>query len=135
MDIRDDGSSFPGILPWTFNMISNNPGGNEAVLAFSGQNLNSDFDGLHTAFSQFHPAFPNYCMKYKSRPFGLLTFDDKAKLNPGGIRDIVVSPNPFSNAISFTIPATGDYTISLTSVEGRVVYTHHEVLAQGNHSA
>lgn len=132
MDVRDDGSSFPAILPWTFNMISNNSGGNEAVLAFSGQNLNSDFDGLHTAFSQFHPAFPNYCMMYKSRPFGLMTFSDKTKLNPGaGIKDIVISPNPFSNAVSFTVPAAGNYTISLTSMEGRVVYTHTEVLTQG----
>ncbi len=129
-DIRDDGTTFPAILPWTFNMISNNPGGNEATLAFSGQNLNSDFDGLHTAFSQFHPAFPNYCMKYKSRPFGMMTFKDNAKLGQAA-KDITISPNPFSNAVSFTVPVAGNYTISLTSMDGRVVYTHSEILTQG----
>jgi len=132
MDIMDDGTSFPATMPWTFNMISNSAAGNSAVLAFSGQNLNSDFDGVHNAFAQFHPSAPNYCMKYKSRPFGMTTFRDNAALNLGtGIKEIAISPNPFNNAVSFTVPAAGNYMISLTSVDGRAVYTHNEVLAQG----
>jgi len=132
MDIKDVASGAPAIIPGTFNMISNTPGSYESVLAFSGQNMNSDFNGVHIAFSQNHTASPGYCMKYKNRPFSMTTFSDDAALNLGtGIKEISISPNPFSNAVSFTAPAKGDYAISLTSLEGRVVYTHNEVLAQG----
>jgi len=71
-------------------------------------------------------------MKYKSRPFGMTTFRDNAALNLGTrIKEIAISPNPFNNAVSFTVPAAGNYMISLTGVDGRAVYTHNEVLAQG----
>ncbi|RYD97144.1 MAG: T9SS type A sorting domain-containing protein [Sphingobacteriales bacterium] len=132
MDIKDVGTSFPATIPGTFNMISNSPASYESVLAFSGQNMNSDFNGVHTAFSQSHPSSPGYCMKYKNRPFGMTTFSDQQQMNLGtGTNDIAISPNPFSNAVSFTAPAKGDYAISLTSLEGRVVYTHNENLSQG----
>lgn len=132
MDILDNASGTPAVIPGSFNMISNTPASYESVLAFSGQNLNSDFDGLHTAFSQYHPSFPNYCMLYKSRPFGLSTFSDKKQMSLGDkTMELRVSPNPFNSTLSFVVPAEGNYSISLTSVEGRVVYTHKEALVQG----
>ena len=132
MDIRDDGSAAPTPIWSSYNMISNAPASGEAVLAFSGQNLNSGFDGIYIACSHSHPSHPNYCMKYKSRPFGLSRFNDKKQVNLGNkTMDLTVSPNPFNSNLSFVVPAEGSYSISLTSVEGRVVYTHKETLAQG----
>lgn len=133
MDIKDNGGAAPATIPGSFNMISNVSGGNEAVLAFSGQNLHSDFDGLHVAFSQSHPSFPNYCMNYKSRPASASTFSDKKELNLGQKVNgqISISPNPFNNAISFVVPAEGNYTISLTSLDGRMVYSHKDKLTEG----
>ncbi|RYD97142.1 MAG: T9SS type A sorting domain-containing protein [Sphingobacteriales bacterium] len=130
-DIRDDGSAAPAVIPGSFNMISNAPASGEAVLAFSGENLNSDFDGLYIAFSKNHPAFPNYCMNYKSRPFGMSTFKDNASIKLDTDQSFTVAPNPFANQLSFVAPAAGNYTISITSVDGRTVYTHKDILSSG----
>ncbi len=46
-------------------------------------------------------------------------------------QNLQVSPNPFNNTLSFVATGEGNYTISLTSLEGRVVYNHKEMLTAG----
>ncbi|WP_158606019.1 T9SS type A sorting domain-containing protein [Taibaiella sp. KBW10] len=130
MDVKDDGTAAPAPIPGSYNMISNVPGGNEAVLAFSGQNENSYFDGLYIAFAHFHPSFPNYSMYYKSRPWSLSTFKGIVDLptdkNKG--MQFTISPNPFEHTLSFQAPAKGNYTISLMGIGGSVVYEQKCIL-------
>lgn len=129
VDIKDDGSAMPAVIPGSYNMISNAPCDVMPVLAFSGQDLHSNFDGLHVAFSEYVPYDPYYNMKYKNRKWGLSTFDNKVKMPL--TRNLEISPNPFNNTISFVAPAEGSYTISLISLDGRVMYTSKESLSTG----
>lgn len=129
MDLQDDGTTMPSIIPGSFNMISNVGCDAMPVLAFSGQDIQSNFDGLHIAFSEYVPFAPFYNMKYKNRKWGLSTFKDDVKMPV--IPNMEVSPNPFTNTLSFVAPGEGNYTINVTGVDGRVVYTHKEKLTAG----
>ncbi|WP_158606018.1 T9SS type A sorting domain-containing protein [Taibaiella sp. KBW10] len=131
VDVKDNGTSAPAVIPGSYNMISNTIGAFTPVLAFSGQNLNSNFNGLYTAFSQYNTVFGNYSMMYKHRPWPLSTFKGVADLNKGDHSPFVVSPNPFVNTLSFTSPAQGDYKINLMSMEGRLVYEYQCTLTEG----
>ncbi|WP_158606020.1 T9SS type A sorting domain-containing protein [Taibaiella sp. KBW10] len=131
MDVDDNSFSTPATIPGSFNMISNTLGSHEPVLAFSGQNLNSSFDGLYTAFSQFNTVMPNYSMMYKSRPWPLSTFKGVVDLNKGENNQLVVSPNPFVNTLSFKATVKGDYKITLMSLDGKVVYEQPCILSEG----
>lgn len=128
-DVKDDGSAMPAVIPGSYNMISNAPCDVMPVLAFSGQDLHSNFDGLHVAFSEYVPYAPYYNIKYKDRKWGLSTFKDAAKMEVP--QNLQISPNPFRNTLSFVAPGEGNYTISLTSLDGRVVYSHKEKLSAG----
>lgn len=130
-DVKDDGSAMPAVIPGSYNMISNAPCDVMPVLAFSGQDLHSNFDGLHVAFSEYVPYPPFYNIKYKDRKWGLSTFKDAGKMEVA--RNLEISPNPFHNTLSFVAPGEGDYTISMTSLDGRVVYTHKQKLSAGQH--
>ncbi|MBL7706889.1 MAG: T9SS type A sorting domain-containing protein [Taibaiella sp.] len=129
VDIKDDGSAAPAVIPGSFNMISNAPCDIMPVLAFSGQDVQSNYDGLHVAFSEYVPYAPFYNIKYKDRKWGLSTFKDNVKMPL--VKELEISPNPFNNTLSFIAPGAGNYTISLTSIEGRVVYSKENELAAG----
>lgn len=130
MDIKDDGFGMPSAIGGSYNMISNTPG-SSPVLAFSGQNMNSSFDGLYIAFSQGTPISPNYNMMYKSRPWGLSTFKANVKLPAQQVKDLAVSPNPFTDKLSFRAPAKGAYTVYMTGIDGRVVLEQKYSLNEG----
>lgn len=131
MDIKDNGGAAPVFIPGSFNMISNTIGSFEPVLAFSGQNMNSGFDGLYTAFSQYATVFPSdYSMMSKTRKWSLSTFKGAANLKVDKAT-LAVSPNPFDNSLSFQAPGEGKYKVSLFSIDGREVYSNTAALSHG----
>ncbi|RQO29691.1 hypothetical protein DBR32_15255 [Taibaiella sp. KBW10] len=131
VDVSDDGTAMPAVVPGSYNMISNAPCDVMPVLAFSGQDLNSDYDGLHIAFSEYVPYPPFYNIKYKDRKWGLSTFKGVVDVQANKNVNISVAPNPFNNALSFNAPAKGDYKITLIGIDGRVVYEHQCMMDQG----
>lgn len=131
VDVSDDGTAMPAVVPGSFNMISNAPCDIMPVLAFSGQDLHSDYDGLHIAFSEYVPYPPFYNIKYKDRKWGLNTFKAKVKAPEQIAKELTASPNPFVNSLAFNAPVKGDYKISLISIDGRVVYDKESSLGEG----
>ena len=130
-DIKDVGGAAPVVIPSSYNMISNTPGSHEPVLAFSGQNRNSSFVGLYTAFSQYATVFPNdYSMMSKTRKWSLGTFRGTAEFATDKAA-FTVSPNPFTNTLNFQAPGAGAYKVSLFSIDGRMVYDQASTLTEG----
>jgi hypothetical protein len=112
--IVSDPTSGPVSVPSTYMMISNTAGAPAPVLAFSGQNTRSAFNGLHTAFSQ-----GTYSMMYKNKPWSSGTFKmaaEQTAVSPS------VYPNPFVNNLSLVLPLKADYQISVTGIDGKEVY-------------
>lgn len=119
--INDPGTSAPASVAASYMMVSNNPGGPAPVLAFSGQNTMSNFNGIHTAYSQYNTFFANdYSMVYKDKSFSSSTFRLAEEMATGTVP--TVSPNPFVNTLSLVLPLKGHYEISITSIDGRHVY-------------
>ncbi|WP_129022422.1 T9SS type A sorting domain-containing protein [Edaphocola flava] len=130
-DIKDNGGAAPAFIPGSFNMISNTVASHEPVLAFSGQDRNSGFDGLYTAFSQYATVFPSdYSMMSKTRKWTLSTFKGLADLKTDKVI-MSVTPNPFAGNLNFQAPGDGKYKVSLFSIDGREVYSNTATLTQG----
>jgi hypothetical protein len=109
----------------SYMMISNTPGGPAPVLAFSGQNVTSGFDGLYIAYSQYNTFFPgDYSMVYKNKP---CTFPFYKKLDEGAgniitsAKEPSVFPSPFNNELSINIPQKGNYDIGIVNLQGKLV--------------
>lgn len=132
-DYVDDPGGMPPFLAGSYMMISNTPGGPAPVLAFSGQSVHSNFDGLHTAYSQYNTFFPgDYSMVYKDKPWPS-PFFKKAETNTamqglGKSSTPLVFPSPFVNKLSLLIPRKGFYDISILSIEGKSLYSLHQNL-------
>jgi hypothetical protein len=130
--IKDAGTGAPSAIPTSFMMISNQPGGPAPVLAFSGQNAVSGYNGLYAAYSQYNTYFAgNYCMVYKSKPWSSGTFkmlDNEEGIVSANNADITFYPVPFINSLNFAVPAKGDYQISIVNIEGKVVSSLNETL-------
>jgi hypothetical protein len=130
--VNDPGTSAPASVAATYMMISNTPGGPAPVLAFSGQNTTSNFNGLHAAFSHYNVIAPNeYGMFYKDRPWTSATFKmlgEEATIEAQ--KSVTVQPNPFINSLTVTTPQKGNYTIRLYSIDGRIVYENEQLLEE-----
>lgn len=111
-----DPASGPVSIPGSYMMISNTQAAPAAVLAFSGQNTMSGFDGLHTAFSQ-----NTYNMMYKNKPWTSATFKLTDAAEAVTVAPVVY-PNPFVTTLSLKLPLKGHYDISINSIDGKTVY-------------
>lgn len=131
--VNDPGSSAPASIAATYMMISNTAGGPAPVLAFSGQNTTSNFNGLHAAFSHYNVIAPSeYGMFYKDKPWTSATFkmlEEEATITSEKL--ITVHPNPFINTLTITAPQKGNYIVKLISIDGRVVYDNTHQLENG----
>lgn len=113
-----DPPSGPVSIPGSYMMISNTPATAFGVLAFSGQNTMSGFDGLHTVFCQ-----NTYDLMYKNKPWPSATFKLAGTDKAAPAIAPAVYPNPFVNTLSLSLPLKGHYDISITSIDGKSVYT------------
>jgi hypothetical protein len=122
-DISDPGGTMPAPVFSSFMMISNTPAGPFPVLAFSGQDNTSSFNGVHAAYAQVNAFIGGYAMMYKDKPWTTPTYK---VASPGNTSmQLSVIPNPFIDQISLSIPKKGLYNISITSADGRKVYQHN----------
>lgn len=131
-NVMDPGTAAPTSVASSYMMISNTKAGPAPVLAFSGQNLSSSFNGLHTAFSLYNVIAPGeFGLYYKDKPWSSATFKvtDENSIMTG--MSVSVDPNPFINILSLTAPVKGLYTVLLYSMEGRVVYEKEQLLETG----
>lgn len=123
--VSDPGPGLPVSVPGSIMMVSNTQGGPAPVLAFSGQNNHSSFDGINTAFSQYSTVFPgNYAMLYKHKPFASATFrtiGPVSEENETADETLHLYPSPFTDYISFTAPLKGNYNVQVYTIEGRLV--------------
>ena len=128
--VADPGTAAPASVAATYMMVSNITGGPAPVLAFSGQNNASGFNGLHAAFSHYNVIAPSeYGMFYRDRPWSSATFkmlDEEGSIEAE--RLLTVHPNPFVNVLTVTAPQKGNYSIKLFSIDGRVVYENEQQL-------
>jgi hypothetical protein len=133
--ISDNGFGLPFPIPASLMMISNVDGGPAPVLAFSGQNINSSFDGINAAFSQYSTVFPgNYSMMYKHKPFSSATFRTIAPTENGNLvanGAINVFPSPFKDKLTLNLAAKGNYAIYILAVDGKVVL-NRDIYAETN---
>lgn len=123
--VSDPGPGLPVTLPTSLMMISNVQGDPFPVLAFSGQNNQSSFDGINAAFAQLNTFFPsNYAMVYKHKPFTSATFRmanlGYSSLNP--ITEPSIYPVPFTNDLNISTPLKGTYQVSVYNAVGKLVY-------------
>lgn len=128
--VEDIGGSFPNVILNSYYYIDFVASNSANALAFSGQNLSSNFDGMHTVFSQVGTVFPGSSIMYKNKPWSTVAFrpanpDDKGSSyvaevhNASGVR---VYPNPFASQVTIDIPSEGQYHIRLFTIDGRKVY-------------
>lgn len=123
--VSDPGPGLPVSVPGSIMMVSNTQGGPFPVLAFSGQNNQSGFDGLNAAFSQYSTTFPgNYSMQFKHKPFANPTFRTMAPLvneETEVTADMTVYPMPFKDQLTVLLPVKGHYSLSVLSIDGKVL--------------
>jgi hypothetical protein len=136
--VSDPNPGAPSSISTSLMMVSNLAGGPAPVLAFSGQNVQSGYDGINAAFSQYNTVFPGaYSMLFKHKPFSSATFRTFApfandELNTStGIR---IYPVPFENQVSINVSQKGKYTLSIMSIDGKVLQQAEiEAEANSNH--
>ncbi len=127
--MRDVNGTPPDTIPNTYCFIDYVPSLSVSTLSFSGQNLSSGVNGLYAAFSQWSGAT---FMRYKSKLWPSVTFKATAELAGPVPSDVPsIYPNPFGDFLDIGIPARGRYELTITGLDGKIVYTDNRYCEAG----
>lgn len=136
--IDDSGGTAPAAIVGSYKMISNIDGGTSCpALAFSSVTSSvftcpytSTYHRLHVVYThRIASTPPFYTLMYKNKEWPAIAF--RPYLNEDNDKGISVSPNPFSRDLNISVSLDNQYLVTLTDVEGKVVFNKSLSLVQG----